>query len=41
MLYLDRKTDVIVIKINQLRVLASGIAMLESAVAVSKVGAEV
>ena len=39
MLYLDRKTDVIVIKINQLRVLASGIAMLESAVAVSKVGA--
>jgi len=40
MLYLDRKTDVIVIKINQLRVLASGIAMLESAVAVSKVGAE-
>lgn len=40
MLYLDRKTDVIVIKINQLRVLASGIAMLESAVAVNKVGAE-
>ncbi len=40
MLYLDRKTDVIVIKINQPRILASGIAMLGTVVSVSRVGAE-
>lgn len=40
MLYLDRKTDVIVIQIHQPRTLASGIAMLHCAVGVNKVGAE-
>ena len=38
MLYLDRKTDVIVIKIHQPRVLASGIAMLDTHVTVSDMG---
>ena len=38
MLYLDRKTDVIVIKIHQPRVLASGIAMLDAHVTVSDMG---
>lgn len=38
MLYLDRKTDAIVIKIHQPRVLASGIAMLDTAVMVSQLG---
>ncbi len=38
MLYLDRKTDIIVIKIYQLRTLASGIAMLDANVKVSEVG---
>lgn len=37
MLYLDRKTDVIVLKIYQPRLLASGIAMLDSCINVSKV----
>lgn len=37
MLYLDRKTDVIVIKVHQPRVLASGIAMLDTTVSVSQV----
>ncbi len=41
MLYLDRKTDVIVIKIHQPRVLASGIAMLDTTVKVSQVGFDV
>lgn len=41
MLYLDRKTDVTVIKINQLHILASGIAMLETTVAVNKVESEI
>ena len=40
MLYLDRKTDVIVIKIHQLRVMASGIAMLDANVLVTQVGTE-
>lgn len=40
MLYLDRKTDVIVIKIHQPRILASGIAMLGTVVSVSEVRAE-
>jgi len=40
MLYLDRKTDVIVLKIYQPRVLASGIAMLDSCISVSKVESE-
>ena len=38
MLYLDRKTDVIVIKLHQPRVLASGIAMLDTHVTVSDMG---
>ena len=38
MLYLDRKTDVIIINIHQPRILASGIAMLRSEVNVSKIG---
>lgn len=37
MLYLDRKTDAIFIKIHQPRILASGIAMLDSIVTVSEV----
>lgn len=37
MLYLDRKTDVIVMKVHQPRVLASGIAMLDTTVSVSQV----
>jgi uncharacterized membrane protein YadS len=36
MLYLDRKTDVIIVKISQPRILASGIAMLGTVVNVSK-----
>lgn len=36
MLYLDRKTDVIVIKIHQPRLLASGIAMLDTRIKVSE-----
>lgn len=36
MLYLDKKTDVIIIKIHQPRVLASGIAMLDATVEVSE-----
>ncbi len=38
MLYLDRKTDVIVLKLHQPRILASGIAMLNAQVTVSEVG---
>lgn len=38
MLYLDRKTDVIVFKVHQPRVLASGIAMLDARVTVMEVG---
>ncbi len=38
MLYLDRKTDVIVIQIHQPRTLGSGIAMLKSEISVSKAG---
>lgn len=41
MLYLDRKTDVIVIKIHQPRILATGIAMLDSTVTVREVSSEV
>ena len=37
MLYLDRKTDIIVIKIYQPRILASGIAMLDTTVQVNKI----
>ncbi len=36
MLYLDRKTDVIVFKVHQPRVLASGIAMLDAKVTVAE-----
>lgn len=38
MLYLDRKTDVIVFKVHQPRVLASGIAMLDAKVTVAELG---
>lgn len=38
MLYLDRKTDVVVIKIHQPRTTASGIALLDTTVKVSKLG---
>lgn len=38
MLYLDRKTDVIVIQIHETRTPASGIAMLDTLVRVSEVG---
>lgn len=38
MLYLDRKTDTIVFKVHQPRVLASGIAMLDTNVSVSELG---
>jgi lipopolysaccharide transport system ATP-binding protein len=38
MLYLDRKTDVIVIKLHQPRVLAIVIAMLDAHVTASEVG---
>ncbi|MGQ7908900.1 ABC transporter ATP-binding protein [Burkholderia sp. BC1] len=38
MLYLDRKTDIIVFKVHQPRVLASGIAMLDTNVAVAELG---
>lgn len=41
MLYLDRKTDVIVFKIQQPRVMASGIAMLDATVNVCQVGVDV
>lgn len=39
MLYLDRKTDVIVFKVHQPRVLGSGIAMLDANVTVTELGA--
>ena len=38
MLYLDKKTDIIVIKLHQPRVMASGIAMLDAKVSVNQVG---
>lgn len=38
MLYLDRKTDIIVFKVHQPRVLASGIAMLDAKVTVAQLG---
>ena len=41
MLYLDRKTDVIFIKMHQPRTLASGIAMLDSIVTVSEVSLDI
>lgn len=39
MLYLDRKTDAIVINIHQPRTLASGIAMLNTEISVREIGA--
>lgn len=41
MLYLDRKTDIIVFQIHQPRVLASGIAMLDATVTVAEIGLKV
>ncbi len=38
MSYLDRKTDAIIIKVNQIRLMGSGIAMLESHVRVHDLG---
>lgn len=37
MTYLDRKTDVIILKVDQIRVLGSGIAALKSTISVSEV----
>ena len=38
MLYLDKKTDVIILKISEARILGTGIAALKSSVSVSEVG---
>lgn len=38
MLYLDRKTDVIVINVHQPRILASGIAMLNTKISIREIG---
>ena len=40
MFYLDRKTDVVVIKVSQLRQIGSGIAMLDTTVSASQLGAK-
>jgi lipopolysaccharide transport system ATP-binding protein len=41
MLYLDRKTDIVVVQINQMPILASGIAMLDSVAKISETGMDV